>query len=83
MKHAKQACKTNQLQFLDQTASLKKMTPARSDTGASCWRRLYEFEFTNEGAHRDRGEVELKGFKIVRTYLPYMHDSEGNKIYLQ
>jgi len=81
--HARQACKRENLQFLDQTVSLKRLRPTRSTTGSSCLSRLYGFEFTLAGEHRDHGEVELKGFTLVRVYLPYTHDSDGNRVYLQ
>ncbi|MBX2836516.1 MAG: DUF3301 domain-containing protein [Gammaproteobacteria bacterium] len=81
--HARKACRTEQLQFLDQTVALKRLRLSRSESGASCFQRVFEFEFTLEGAHRDRGTVELKGFSLVRVFLPYLRDSDGNRIYLQ
>ena len=80
--HARQACQNRQLQFLDQTVALSRMRPARSSTGASCFRREFRFEFTSEGQYRDEGNVTMLGHTLSNVYFPYTRDSEGNRIYM-
>ena len=80
--HARQACQNRQLQFLDQTVALSRMRPARTNTGASCFRREFRFEFTGEGQFRDEASVTMLGHTLSNVYFPYTRDNEGNRIYM-
>lgn len=80
--HARQACRQQQLQFLDQSVALDRMRPARSAAGRSCFRRDYRFEFTSAGEFRDEGNVTMLGHRLLKVWFPYTRDDEGNRIYM-
>ena len=79
--HARRACQAQQLQLLDQTVSLRRLKLSRNAKGGSCFRREYDFEFTDSGAHRDRGTVTMRGHELLGVLIPYTTDDEGNRIY--
>ena len=79
--HAKQACRQRELQFLDQTAALKRVKIARNSAGNPCLEREYSFEFTGYGEYRDSATVSLVGHSLKKIHFPYTRDSEGNRIY--
>lgn len=93
--HARQCCKTHQLQLLDQTVALKKIRLARNSRGQLDWQREYEFEYTGkeqlepadaratDTRHRDRGSIFMSGRRLIRVNLPFVRDEAGNRIYFQ
>ena len=62
-------CSKHQVQFLDDTVALTRLT-IRRDPGLG-WRlhRVYEFEFSAEGQSRSRGSVILTGDRIDAVHL--------------
>lgn len=80
--HARRACQGQKLQLLDQTVSLRQLKLSRSASGGSCFRREYEFEFTDSGTHRDHGTVTMRGHELLGVLIPYTTDEEGNRIYI-
>lgn len=80
--HARQACKSRQLQFLDQTTSLLHLKPSRDAAGAFCWQRIYQFEFTDQGQFRDAATVTMHGQRLKEVHFPYTRDNDGNRVYL-
>lgn len=80
--HARQACRSRQLQFLDQTVALKRMRAARSPRGNHCLQREYEFEFTDQGQFRDKAMVTMRGHQLQNVHFPYTRDENGNRIYV-
>lgn len=80
--HAKRSCRQQQLQFLDQTVALKRMKPARSNTGSNCLEREYGFEFTDQGQYRDTATVTMRGHVLKKVHFPYTRDAEGNRVYV-
>lgn len=81
VKLARQACKRESVQLLDQTVALKTQHPARDANGQFCWRREYQFEFTSHDAYRDRAKLEMLGLRAKNIVFPFQRDSEGNRIY--
>lgn len=82
VQHATSACQQQQVQFLDQSVALNRMRPARSPTGASCFLREYQFEFTDQGEFRDTAVVTMRGHVLMKVHFPYTRDIEGNRIYV-
>ncbi len=62
-------CSKHQVQFLDDTVALTRLT-IRLDPELG-WRlhRVYEFEFSLEGQSRSRGRVILTGDRIDAVHL--------------
>jgi len=81
--HARRACETRGVQFLDQSVALSRLRLARDERGAMVLRRDYAFEFTDHGEHRDRGTVTMSGQRLVRVHFPWVRDAQGNRVWLQ
>lgn len=81
VEHARQACRQQQLQFLDQTAALSGARLRRDDSGTYCLEREYRFEFTDRGEFRDTASVTLQGHRLKKIHFPYVRDAEGHRIY--
>ena len=62
------ACWQRGLQFLDQTVALRLLRPQRTDTGLK-WRRVYRFDFSEEGVGRCSGYLVLVGLDLETISL--------------
>lgn len=82
VKHGRDACKKANVQLLDQTVALHRMKMSRANSGSLCLRRVYRFEFTQSGTHRDSGTVTMNGHTLEQVFLPYLRDENGNRIFL-
>jgi len=69
------ACKRQDLQFLDQTVALRHLRVRRTLEGLRL-RRVYRFEFSEEGAGRRSGHLVLLGLdlKEISFGLPQQSD---------
>ena len=65
VKAAREACEEDGLQLLDETIALFSLKPARNDYGRVVLRRVYNFEFSENGDNRRRGSVHLLGQQVV------------------
>lgn len=69
---AKSACEKVQVEFLDETVSIKKVRLRRNLHGHMVFYREYQFEFTSTGEHRYKGRVALLGKFLLTTEMePY------------
>lgn len=69
---AKVACEREGLQLLDDTVSLGSLGVARNTAGHVSFRRVYRFEFTEDGDTRRNGEVTMLGKRALGVALePY------------
>jgi hypothetical protein len=61
---ARRSCEKDDVQLLDQTVSVQRMSLSR-DAGGS-WRvwRQYRFEYSADGAERQRGHVIMLGNRV-------------------
>jgi hypothetical protein len=66
---ARRACRARELQFLDDTVQLVKLRLRRGGDGHRVVYREYRFEFTVDGAGRERGEIVLLGRHVLRLSL--------------
>jgi len=55
------ACRVEGLLFLDDTVGLESIRPVRNDDGHVCLRRIYGFEYSDNGHNRRKGTVTLIG----------------------
>ena len=55
------ACRQHGLQFLDQTVECVSLWPARNEAGRMVLRRVYRFEFSDDGNNRRAGTVVMLG----------------------
>ncbi len=63
------ACQQIQAQFLDQTASLKKIKLVRNQSGRLGFERTYGFDFSRDRESRTKGLVTIKGHIVSQVLL--------------
>ena len=59
------ACEREGLQFLDETVECIALRPARNGDGRVVLRRVYRFEFTDDGANRRAGTIAMLGGEVL------------------
>ncbi len=69
------ACKEINAQFLDQTASLKKISVSRNANGKMTFLRIYDFDFSRDRETRSKGHVTIIGQKVTQVILESDDDS--------
>jgi len=69
MQASAEACQQIQAQFLDQTASLKKMKINRNQNGRMIFERTYGFDFSRDRETRQQGLVTIVGQKVTQVLL--------------
>lgn len=66
------ACARNGLQFLDDTVAGAGLRLARNDAGELRFRRVYAFEFSDNGNNRRQGSIVVVGAEVQDLYIePY------------
>lgn len=69
---ARAACDRQGLQFLDFTVQGARTRFARNAQGRATLRRIYPFEFTEDGANRRTGSIVMLGSEVESLHLvPY------------
>lgn len=63
------ACKQIEVQFLDQTASLKKIKVSRNKNGRMTLERTFSFDFSRDRETRVQGFVTIIGQKVTQVLL--------------
>ncbi|MFO7592623.1 MAG: DUF3301 domain-containing protein [Pseudomonadota bacterium] len=69
VKAAQRVCERRQRQLLDQTVALNGVRLRRDDSGRLRLQRRYGFEFSADGERRHRGEIVLRGQRLVASHL--------------
>lgn len=64
-----QACQQIQAQFLDQTASLKRIAFSRNRAGRLALERTYNFDFSRDRENRSKGIVIINGQIVTKVLL--------------
>jgi len=62
-------CARDGLQFLDETVLCTRTRPARDADGHVRLRRMYKFEFSDDGMHRRAGSMVLLGARLESIEL--------------
>lgn len=83
IEHARNACRAQHVQFLDQSVALQRVRPSRAPGGSASLKREFAFEFTDAGEYRDRATVLMNGRHLVRVNFPYRRDEAGNRVFEQ
>jgi hypothetical protein len=69
----RRACERERLQFLDETVECVRLWPARDDAGHRVLRRVYRFEFSDDGSRRRDGSVVMLGGEVESlTMEPFL-----------
>jgi hypothetical protein len=62
---AAKACAEEGLQLLDETVAIRSLRPARDDDGQLKLRRIYAFEYSDNGDNRRPGSVTMLGQRRI------------------
>jgi len=69
----KSACARDRLQFLDETVECTSVRPARSAAGRLALRRVYRFEFSDDGSRRRAGLIVMLSAEVESlTMEPFL-----------
>src|SRR5579863_4405006 len=67
------ACERDALQFLDETVECVSLKPRRDADGRAVLRRIYRFEFSDNGANRRAGNIVMMGGEVESlTMEPFL-----------
>ena len=67
------ACARERLQFLDETVECASVWPARDAAGRLALRRVYRFEFSDDGSNRRSGSVVMLSAEVESlTMEPFL-----------
>ena len=67
------ACERDALQLLDETVECVSLRPARNDGGRLVLRRVYRFEFSDNGDNRRVGRIVMLGGEVESlTMEPFL-----------
>jgi hypothetical protein len=66
---AKAACAEEGLQLLDDTVAIRSLRPARDDEGQLQLRRVYAFEYSDNGDNRRSGSVTMLGQRVEYLHI--------------
>lgn len=66
---ARAACEEEGLQFLDETVAGRSLQLARDDDGRLRLRRLFAFEYSDDGDNRRPGSVTMLGHSVELLHL--------------
>jgi hypothetical protein len=71
-------CERQHLQFLDGTVSLKALGLARNSRGRLQIRRVYRFDFSEDGLSRCQGRAVTVGSEVMDLLLPQCRGGDGS-----
>jgi hypothetical protein len=67
------ACARDRLQFLDETVECTSVRPARNAAGRLVLRRVYRFEFSDDGSSRRAGSIVMLSAEVESlTMEPFL-----------
>ena len=67
------ACQRDRLQFLDETVECTSVRPARNVEGQLVLRRVYRFEFSDDGSNRRSGSIVMLSAEVESlTMEPFL-----------
>lgn len=72
---ARQACRSCNVQFLDQTVALRNIRLRRDKAGQLRLFRKYTFEFSHNGTERDAGYAVMIGQQLADMHLDLVVDA--------
>ncbi|MCG8394392.1 MAG: DUF3301 domain-containing protein [Pseudomonadales bacterium] len=68
--YTRRYCEREEVEFLDETVGMEKLTLRRDDNGKLRVTRIYRFEFTVTGGERYPGHTYVQGGQVQRVELP-------------
>lgn len=68
--YGRRACEESQVQWLDHTVMLERISLRRAPDGWIRPLRRYRFDFSSDGLNRQRGQLELLGSELQWLNMP-------------
>jgi hypothetical protein len=65
VRSARSICAAEGLMLLDDTVSIAGLKPARDDEGRFTLQRAYDFEYSDTGNNRLKGNLVMQGHRLV------------------
>ena len=62
---ARELCYAEGVQFLDDTVAIAALKPVRDADGSLTLQRAYNFEYSDTGNNRIKGDVVLRGHRVI------------------
>jgi len=75
------ACREEGLLFLDDTVALQSVWPARNGDGHLVLRRIYEFEYSDTGHNRRKGNITMVANDVAALYMGPRPIIEGESVH--
>jgi hypothetical protein len=75
------ACRKEGLLFLDDTVALQSVWPARDNAGRLTLRRVYEFEYSDTGHNRRKGNITMLADAVAALYIGPRPIIEGERLH--
>ena len=66
---ARKYCKEREIQLLDETLVFQKIALSKNSSGQKVFSRIYSFDFCRDGQDRNKGEIVLCGYSVIRVML--------------
>ena len=73
------ACREEGLLFLDDTVALQSVWPVRDDDGHLTLRRIYDFEYSDTGHNRRKGNITMIDDAVATLCMGPRPIIEGDK----
>ncbi|MFT4174893.1 MAG: DUF3301 domain-containing protein [Rhodocyclaceae bacterium] len=68
LRHGRRVCHEEGLQLLDETVAVSALRLARDEDGRLRVQRLYDFEYSDTGNNRRKGQLTLLGRELTMIY---------------
>jgi hypothetical protein len=68
LRHGRRVCQEEGLQLLDETVAVSSLRLARDEAGQLRVKRVYDFEYSDTGNNRRKGQLELLGRELTMIY---------------
>src|SRR5947208_5230117 len=75
------ACKQEGLFFLDDTVALQSVWPTRDVDGHVVLRRIYDFEYSDTGHNRRKGNITMIANDVAELYIGPRSPIEGETMH--
>jgi hypothetical protein len=73
MRAARDGCRREGVQLLDETVAFRSLRFARDDNGRLALKRVYDFEYSDSGNDRFQGAVMLLGDEVLMLDVSAHH----------
>ena len=75
---SRSACEAEGFQFLDETVAIESIRPARDTEGQLGLRRVYGFEYSDNGNSRHKGSIVMQGAGVLMLRLGTRGDARSS-----